>query len=121
MNSEDCKFELQVMMQTKGKGVDVVLNCLPGDYLHTSKRCLATFGRFLQLGSADFKEHNSTGMNIFLKCTSFHAVNVEKLFKLDTVVKRKLHQMISKDIKSGIVKPIARKIFTENRIDLILR
>ena len=41
---------------TKGRGVDFVLNSLPGDQLDDSLRCCARFGRFVEIGKHDITD-----------------------------------------------------------------
>lgn len=52
-NSRDTSFEQQVLVRTRGRGVDLVLNSLAGDKLLASVRCLAEGGRFLEIGKLD--------------------------------------------------------------------
>ncbi len=49
------------MSETKGKGVDVVLNSLAEDKLQASVRCLAKGGRFLEIGKLDLLKNNNLG------------------------------------------------------------
>uniref|UniRef100_A0A671PGD7 Fatty acid synthase n=1 Tax=Sinocyclocheilus anshuiensis TaxID=1608454 RepID=A0A671PGD7_9TELE len=51
-NSRDASFEQHVMLQTQGKGVDLVLNSLAEEKLQASLRCLARHGRFLEIGAS---------------------------------------------------------------------
>ncbi|MEZ5979753.1 MAG: SDR family NAD(P)-dependent oxidoreductase [Planctomycetota bacterium] len=49
-DSRSTAFERQVLDATGGRGVDVVLNCLTGDAIPASLRCLAPNGRFVEIG-----------------------------------------------------------------------
>ena len=60
-NSRDTSFEIMVMKETKGRGVDLVLNSLAEDKLQASVRCLAEGGRFLEIGKLDLLKDNSLG------------------------------------------------------------
>nr|CAD7408253.1 unnamed protein product [Timema cristinae] len=60
-NSRDVSFEQQVMLQTKGQGVDLVLNSLAEDKLQASIRCLGEHGRFLEIGKFDILADNPLG------------------------------------------------------------
>ncbi|KAL3216030.1 hypothetical protein MRX96_033213 [Rhipicephalus microplus] len=68
-NSRDVSFEEHVRLQTKGRGVDLVLNSLAEDKLQASVRCLAPRGRFLEIGKFDLYKNSSLGMSVFLKNT----------------------------------------------------
>ncbi|MGC9524444.1 MAG: aminotransferase class I/II-fold pyridoxal phosphate-dependent enzyme [Limnospira sp.] len=50
MNSRDLAFAEQVMELTGGKGVDVVLNSLNGEFIPKSLDILAPNGRFIEIG-----------------------------------------------------------------------
>ena len=52
-NSRTTEFEEQVLKMTNGMGVDLVLNSLADDKLQASIRCLAEYGRFLEIGKYD--------------------------------------------------------------------
>lgn len=50
LNSRDLAFADQVLSLTGGRGADVVLNSLAGDFITESVRCLSPQGRFLEIG-----------------------------------------------------------------------
>lgn len=60
-NSRDTSFEQHILRQTKGRGVDVVLNSLSEEKLQASVRCLAQHGRFLEIGKYDLSQNNPLG------------------------------------------------------------
>lgn len=74
LNSRSLKFGREIMSLTEGKGVDVIINSLAGDALRESWRCLAMFGRFIELGKRDAVENTRLDMAPFLKSASFIAV-----------------------------------------------
>jgi NADPH:quinone reductase-like Zn-dependent oxidoreductase len=49
-SSRDLSFETQFLSATGGKGVDVVLNSLAGEFVDASLRLLPRGGRFLEMG-----------------------------------------------------------------------
>ncbi|NEP72540.1 MAG: type I polyketide synthase [Okeania sp. SIO2G4] len=49
-NSRTLNWAEEMMAQTEGKGVDVVLNSLNGEYIDKSIEVLATGGRFVEIG-----------------------------------------------------------------------
>lgn len=49
-HSRDESFHFGIMQATKGRGVDVVLNSLSGELLHTTWQCVAEFGKLVELG-----------------------------------------------------------------------
>ena len=59
--SRDSSFESFVLRETAGRGVDLILNSLAEDKLQASVRCLATSGRFLEIGKYDLSQNNELG------------------------------------------------------------
>ena len=60
-DSSNTSFEEHVLRETKGRGVDLVLNSLAEDKLQASVRCLANHGRFLEIGKYDMSKDNPLG------------------------------------------------------------
>ena len=74
LNSRTLNFGHDVMNLTEGKGVDVIINSLAGDALTESWRCLAMFGRFVELGKKDAIQNSRLDMAPFERSASFIAV-----------------------------------------------
>jgi polyketide synthase 12 len=55
-NSRTLEFESAVLAATEGRGVDVVLNALTGDFIDASLRLLPRGGRFLEMGKTDVRD-----------------------------------------------------------------
>jgi fatty acid synthase len=60
-NSRDTTIEQQVLVETDGRGVDLVLNSLAEEKLQASVRCRAKDGRFLEIGKYDLSNNNPLG------------------------------------------------------------
>jgi acyl transferase domain-containing protein/NADPH:quinone reductase-like Zn-dependent oxidoreductase/SAM-dependent methyltransferase len=74
--SRDTSFAKGIMRMTENRGVDVVLNSLAGDGLAASWACMASFGRFVEIGKRDIHAHSRLDMFYFAKNVSFTAVDV---------------------------------------------
>ena len=74
LNSRTLDFRPQIMRLTEGKGVDVIINSLAGEALHESWRCLAMFGRFVELGKRDAVQNTRLDMAPFERSASFVSV-----------------------------------------------
>ena len=74
--SRDASFAKSVMAATNGKGVDVILNSLSGHLLQETWKCIATFGRFVEIGKRDIQQNASLKMAPFTRATSFFAVDL---------------------------------------------
>ena len=57
MNSRDLAFADRIMAETDGRGVDVVLNSLAGDFIRNSLAVTARGGSFIELGRSDILSH----------------------------------------------------------------
>ena len=78
--SRDASFEAEVMRETAGRGVDVVLNSLSGDLLQASWRCTSEFRRFVEVGKKDISEAGSLDMSVFGRAASFSAFDLSDLY-----------------------------------------
>ncbi|KAI0146386.1 polyketide synthase [Xylariaceae sp. FL1272] len=68
---------------TGGRGVDVILNSLTGDLLHSSWECIAPFGRFIEVGKRELIDAGKLDMTIFLRSVTFTAFDLSEMFYSD--------------------------------------
>ncbi|KAI8964564.1 hypothetical protein F5Y11DRAFT_345269 [Daldinia sp. FL1419] len=76
LNSRDLSFAGGIKRLTRDKGVDIVLNSLAGDALIASWECVASFGRFIEIGKKDISSHNKLPMFQCARNVSFSAVDI---------------------------------------------
>ena len=74
-NSGNLDFAKGIMRLTDGKGVDVVLNSLAGEALRQTWNCIATFGRFIEIGEKDIVGNTGLDMAPFVRNVSFISVD----------------------------------------------
>ncbi|XP_077491843.1 fatty acid synthase-like [Amblyomma americanum] len=106
---QDLSFEEHVLRETKHRGVDVVLNSLFGEKLEASVRCLATNGRFLDVGKFDVAKDFQLGMSFFRKSATFCGIHLETLHGKDPAAadeKRRVRDLVEEGIVSGTVRPL---------------
>uniref|UniRef100_UPI001C855DB2 type I polyketide synthase n=1 Tax=Streptomyces beigongshangae TaxID=2841597 RepID=UPI001C855DB2 len=60
-SSRDVGFEEKFRAVTGGRGMDVVLNALAGEFVDASLRITAAGGRFLEMGKTDIRDPRSVG------------------------------------------------------------
>ncbi|XP_023289558.1 fatty acid synthase [Orussus abietinus] len=120
-NSRDISFEQMVMRQTKGQGVDIVLNSLAEEKLKASVRCLAKGGRFLEIGKFDMAANNPLGMDAFLKEISFHGVMLDNIFAAPDEVRAELNKIVAEYMKNGCIKPLTRTVFPKDQVEAAFR
>lgn len=75
-DSRSTSFLQGVLKKTNGRGVDLVLNSLSGELLHASWKCVAKFGKMIEIGKRDFMGHGKLDMDRFLGNRSFIGVDL---------------------------------------------
>ncbi|BBX97591.1 type I polyketide synthase [Mycobacterium lacus] len=62
-DSRTCEFEEKFLAVTEGRGVDVVLDSLAGEFVDASLRLLVRGGRFLEMGKTDIRDAQKIAAN----------------------------------------------------------
>jgi NADPH:quinone reductase-like Zn-dependent oxidoreductase/NAD(P)-dependent dehydrogenase (short-subunit alcohol dehydrogenase family)/acyl carrier protein len=75
LHSRSHSFVDGIMEITSGRGVDVVLNSLAGEFMERSIGCLRSFGRFIELGKRDFVADTRIGLRPFRQNLSYFGVD----------------------------------------------
>ncbi|CAG9857586.1 unnamed protein product [Phyllotreta striolata] len=120
-NSRDTTFERMVLRETDGKGVDLVINSLSDEKLMASVRCLATGGRFLEIGKYDLGNNTPLDLLLLEKEASFHSICLDNYFYQTTPMKEKLKNLLNDCIKQGLVKPLDVTVFDVHDIEQAFR
>ena len=120
-NSRDTNFEQFIFSETKGKGVDLILNPLSDEKLQANIRCLAKNGRFLEFGKFDLSHNSGLETSFFLRNITFHRILLDALFDTDGPEKKEVVQLISDGIKNGVVRPLPSSVFNEQQIEQCFR
>ncbi len=81
LSSRSLDFVEDVLEITGGRGVDVVLNSLAGDYVDASLGVLAPYGRFIELGKRDIYEDRRIGLKVFRNNIAYFAVDLAALIE----------------------------------------
>ena len=93
-DSRSLDFYNQVMEVTGGRGVDIVLNSLTGRFITQSLKCLAPFGRFIELGKSDIYRNSKLGLERLGENISYFVVDVDRL----AAQKTELHQQVMSEV-----------------------
>ncbi|CAI7624844.1 unnamed protein product [Penicillium glandicola] len=75
-SSRTILFSKMIKHRTGGKGVDVILNSLTGESLFASWRCIAPYGRFLEIGKRDILSNQRLPMLQFLENVTFRSIDL---------------------------------------------
>lgn len=80
VNSRDGKFATKLLERTNGAGFDVVQCTMSGSNLRESLRCLAPFGRFIDLGRGDVHKKEKIELSCLTKCGNVISFDIQVLF-----------------------------------------
>ncbi|KAJ5549646.1 polyketide synthase, partial [Penicillium frequentans] len=109
LNSRSSGFATQLRSLTNGRGVDVVLNSLVGELLLESWECLAEFGRFVEIGKKDIKDHGRLPMDPFNRGATFTAFDLGTIVtSRSTAMQRLFRGLITRVValvRSGAIQP----------------
>ncbi|KAG9850283.1 putative polyketide synthase, partial [Aureobasidium melanogenum] len=104
--SRDTTFGPVIRQVTGGKGVDVVLNSLGGDFLRESWDCLAPFGRFIEIGKADITKNSRLEMAQFEYNVSFASVDLTKVAAYRPKLMKRLLNDVERLMSNGSIRPV---------------
>lgn len=80
-DSRSVAFAEQILADTGGQGVDVVLNSLTGAAIPAGLSVLAPYGRFVEIGKRDVYDNTRLGLWPFQKSLSFFMVDLERMIR----------------------------------------
>ena len=80
-DSRSTRFADEVLAATGGRGVDVVLNSLAGEAFAAGLRCLAPYGRFIELGKRDIYGGTEMALAPFRANLSYFAVDLDRMMR----------------------------------------
>ncbi|KAF5019294.1 hypothetical protein F66182_8712 [Fusarium sp. NRRL 66182] len=116
-NSRDASFVEGLMRETNGRGVDLCLNSLSGELLHATWRCVAEFGKLVEIGKRDFLGHGKLDMDVFLASRSYCCFYLDAEMARRQSLVKELLQTILLHLRMGHIKPLTpRKIFDASSV-----
>lgn len=71
----------KLLEQTKGKGIDVILCSARGELMHEYWRCIATCGRFIEIGRTEVLDNGNLKLDVFRRNATFASFDLEVLSK----------------------------------------
>ncbi len=81
MDSRSLDFADEVLAATSGRGVDVVLNSLAGEFITKGLSVLAPGGRFLELGKRDIYRGMRISLSAFKNNLSYMAIDLAAMLR----------------------------------------
>lgn len=125
-SSRDSSFVQGIAEATNGRGVDVIINSLVGDLMHDSwERCLADFGRFVEIGKRELIDAGKLNMRAFLRNVTFTAFDLSELFYAEDPFHRAIWDRLMVETldlyRAGDVTPPPMKIFDITQVSQAYR
>lgn len=116
INYEETDFESEVMRFTGGRGVDVVINTLPGEALQKGLNCLSPGGRYIEIAMTALKSARSVDLSVLSSNQTFYSINLGKLAAEDPETVKDGQREMIRMIEQGIIRPTICEVFDFNRI-----
>lgn len=105
-DSRSLLFVEQILRDTDGYGVDVVINAIAGEALYESFDILAPYGRFIEIGKKDIGDDNGLPMRAFNRNLTFTAVDMDRMLVDRVPIVQQILRDISDNFESGIFQPV---------------
>ena len=120
--SRDTSFEYRIASITGKKGVDVALSSTSGDIRRATWRCLAHFGRFIDVSKADILANDRLDMGPFRHSRTYAAIDVRALALERPMLMKELLTKCVKFYDQGIFKPVEPvTVFPYSQIEAAFR
>lgn len=104
------------ILRERHGGVDVVLNSLAGEAMRASLQCLASRGRFIELGKRDYVANTSIGLRPFRRNLSYHGVDVDQVLALEPEVARRGLAAIASGFERGAYLPLLTSVHRASEV-----
>jgi polyketide synthase 5 len=104
-DSRSVEFAEQIRRDTGGRGVDIVLNSLPGAAQRAGLELLTFGGRFIELGKRDIYGDSRIGLSAFRRNLAFFAVDLALLTLTNADVVHRVLATVFEQIADGALPP----------------
>jgi acyl transferase domain-containing protein/NADPH:quinone reductase-like Zn-dependent oxidoreductase/NAD(P)-dependent dehydrogenase (short-subunit alcohol dehydrogenase family)/acyl carrier protein len=120
-DSRDLRSIEAIRELTGGRGVDVVLNSLPGDWIDASLGLLAAHGRFLEIGKTDIYQDRPLGLLPFQDNLTYSAIDLDRIFRHRPAEVRQLFAEVAQRFRDGVYQPLPITSFRLDELPTALR
>ncbi|KAF4981694.1 hypothetical protein FZEAL_2581 [Fusarium zealandicum] len=116
-NSRNDSFVEGVARETGGVGVDLVLNSLSGELLHATWRCVAEFGKMVEIGKRDLLGSGKLDMEVFMANRSYCCVDMDQMCSKRRLICKDLLRSVVRYYREGHILPITpNKVFDADSV-----
>ena len=105
-SSRDTSFVQGIKRLTGGRGVDVVLNSIAGEGFRETCRCVATLGRFIEIGKRDILMNGRLDMEMFNRNVMFASVDLTLVFGHDPSLGASILREVFDMLRQGFISTI---------------
>jgi len=113
MNSRTLDFEAEIARLTDGRGVDLVLNSLAGEFIPASVRSLSAQGSFLEIGKRDI--WSLSQFRELRPRARYHAIDLNAQRYQDPAAAQALFADVMAAVQRGELKPLPLHAFPLER------
>ncbi|KAI1873220.1 uncharacterized protein JN550_003473 [Neoarthrinium moseri] len=106
-SSRSPSFLVDLMRETKGKGVDLALNSLSGDLLHATWRCIGKWGTMIEIGKIDLLGAGKLDMDVFLGNRSYTCFDLRQMIEERPLMVHRTLQSLMKYYEKCLIRPIS--------------
>ena len=115
VSSRSLDFADEVLAESRGEGVDVVLNSLSGPFIAASLALLRSYGRFVEIGKRDYYEDRSLGLRPFLRNLSFTLVDLLAVARERPALLREALSEVVGRLAEAQLAPLPTRVFPVER------
>ncbi|MCJ1379055.1 hypothetical protein MMC17_002155 [Xylographa soralifera] len=105
-SSREASFAPGVLAATKGRGVDVVLNSLPGPLLQASLGAIAPLGHLIEIGKREIETNSLVALESFSCGISFTSLDVPTLLRRRGPDVHRILGEIARLVEQRALKPV---------------
>ncbi|KAI1858549.1 uncharacterized protein JN550_012596 [Neoarthrinium moseri] len=104
--SRDRFTAAKLLEQTNGNGIDVILCSARGELMHEYWKCIATCGRFVEIGRTEVLDSGKLSLDVFGRNATFASFDLEVMSKNRPQVTASLMRRIHELKSEGRIKPL---------------
>jgi malonyl CoA-acyl carrier protein transacylase len=118
-NSRTLDFAEQILQLTDGRGVDVVLNSLNGDFIPKSLETLSQGGRFVEIGKMGIWTAEQVQQS--RADVSYFPFDLGDVGLTDPELIQQMFTRVSQDLEGGTLKPLRHQVYDLGRVQEAFR
>lgn len=111
LDSRTLDFADQILEMTNGRGVDIVLNSLAGDFIPKSFSVLAPFGRFLEIGKVDVYNNTRIGLAPLRNNIAYFVIDLAQHLERRPQEIAAMFSELAERFEAGDYQPLPHRVF----------